>query len=281
MTEEKRIIEHYGRVDHTQIEIYTRGDMHDATFDLGRFGELPIDRISVFADLMCGKKYLVGQEMKKRADANGITLQVHCLDLVFKSFTPEELAKMSSTGYLPIAANITDGIPYVDGFLHRSAARYGIKNYPAEEQLKILREIRRATAEGGYFVLIDMLVSRGASKETDDWLQAERRHKSKYTVGEENSRHHIPTFDEWQEYLRESGFKPGTKIFEAKSYITPTDAWVKSNQMSEEDAIRHEQFLLEAPEEARRLFNIREEMTDGISVVKIDYPVFVIGAKAV
>lgn len=272
-----RVEQHYAGVDHTQgVAIYTRADMYDAAFDLGKFRELPRDTKSLFVDLMSGVKCLVASEIRKRAGQGDIPLDIYCLDIVFSGMSGDDRTKLQDQFHLT-TADITEGIPYQSGEFHRAAARFGIKNYQPDVQTGILTETRRILIPGGYFVLADMV----APEASYQWAQTERHRKSKHTVGEENASHHIPTLGMWFDMLQQTGFEPTRDdIYETKSYVTTTN-WVTSKQMSEDAMDDMNKFLLSAPDQARRDYNIREDEVDGKKVVRIDYPVVVIAARAV
>ncbi len=62
----ERVAEHYGGVDHSKgPAIYTRADLFDAIYDLGRFRDLSRERPNLFVDLMSGKKALVAERAKR------------------------------------------------------------------------------------------------------------------------------------------------------------------------------------------------------------------------
>ncbi len=161
-------------------------------------------------------------------------------------------------------------MPYLAGSFDRVYARFGVKNYPRDQQVMIFTNFRNAMIGKGVFVLCDM----ESPEEAYEFMQAERREKHKYTRLE-GSEPHIPTRQMWFQLLREGGLKPKAAV-ETKSYVTTTD-WVKSNQMTVEDLEKMNAFLLAAPEAAKRALNIREED----DIVKIDYPVVVISAVPV
>lgn len=276
-TERDAVAKHYGNVDHPAgPTIYTRADMHDAIFDLGQFRALPRDRVNRLVDLMSGVKCLVASEVKKRAQAENIPLDVYCFDVAFDAMDPAKRAELEDQYSRLSTGDITRGIDYHDKLFDRAAVRFGIKNYPTDQQLGILWEVRRILLDGGIFVLADMI----APETSYDWMQQERRRKSRHTVGEQNAHHHIPTLDEWFDMLSYCHLFPNRDdVYKTESHVTTTN-WVTSKQMGEEGMRDMNDFLLSAPEQARKDFNIREEEVDGKKVVKIDYPVVVIGAKA-
>lgn len=272
----EKIARHYSGVEFDKgPAIYTRTDMYDAIFELGRFQELPRDEFSKFVDLMSSVKCLVASAVKERSEKAGIPIEIYCLDLTF-SGEEEEIRRrneLESEGYILSDRNITQGTGYETSFFHRAAERFGVKNYDNETQESILEDVKRIMKPGGLFVIADMV-----SPETSyEWMQTERRRKSRHTIGEENAHHHIPTLDMWFEMLSKTGFEPNKDdVFHTKSYVKTQD-WVNSNQMGPESQRDMNSFLLSAPEQAIKDFNIRQEG----ELVRIDYPVSVIAAKSI
>ena len=277
--EREVVAKHYAGVDHQAgPAIYTRADVFDAIFDLGRFRDLPRDTKSLVVDLMSGVKCLVASEVKKRADKEGIPLDVHCYDIAFGKLPEAERKKLEAQGYVLGSGDITQGTGYETGRFHRATARFGVKNYQRDEQIGIFREVKRILVPEEYFVLVDM-----ETPETSyELVQTERRRKSRHTVGEENAHHHIPTREMWFEMLKEAGLEPNKDdVYVTKSFVATTN-WVTSKQMTEDGRKGMDTFLLDAPLRARQDFNIREEEgVDSKKVVKIDYPVVVIASKAI
>lgn len=270
----EKVVRHYSKVDHESgPAIYVRSDMYDAVFDLGHFRELPKENTSRFIDLMSGVKCLVASEISKRAKAEGIPIETYCLDIAFEGVDQDRRKTLEDQGFILHAKDITEGTGYESSMFQRAAERFGIKNYEQGTQKGILREIKRIMTPGGYLVLADMV-----SPETSyEWMQTERRRKSRHTVGEENAFHHIPTLEMWFDMLGVSGFDPKKDdIYQTKSLVK-TEDWVESNQMDEEGMKDMNNFLLSASERVKKDFNIRQE--DGS--VRIDYPVVVITARSV
>ncbi len=259
MTDEAKIGKHYDRVEFQKGPvIYSRSDLYDAMFQLGSF--IQREELYTIMDAMCGAG-LVGKEISKRLADQEIAHLVHYVDVA-----EEKLRKLAAEGNITTKASVFE-LPYEQNFFDRVYSRFGVKNYPPEEQKDIFRRFRFVMKSDGIFVLCDM----ESPTEAYEFMQVERREKHGYT-GLEGSEPHIPTRDLWFELMRESGFEP-QRVSETKSYVTTTD-WVKSRQMTEDGLAKMNAFLLAAPEEAKRALNIRE---DG-GLVKIDYPVVVISA---
>ena len=273
-----RVADHYAKVDHPAgPAIYTRADLHDAIFDLGNLRALVRDGPNSFLDLMSGPKCLVGSEVRRRAEKEGIDLTVYCFDIAFGKMPEDKKSELRAQGYRLATGDATKGTGYKDGGFDSAASRFGVKNYQPDTQSGIFREVRRVLVPNGHFVLADMV----ASEVSYEWLQEERRRKSRHTVGEENAEHHIPTRAMWCRMLREAGLEPKTTdVYETKSLVATTD-WVKSKQMSEDGMRDMNEFLLSAPDAVKKDMNIREEEVDGKRVVRIDYPVVVIAARSV
>jgi hypothetical protein len=69
----------------------------------------------------------------------------------------------------------------------------------------------------------------------------------------------MPTIDMWFDMLAESGFEPKKDdVYRTLSYVSPED-WVRSNQMTVEGLEDMNRFLLSAPRQAKKDFNIRQE----------------------
>jgi len=261
MVDDTKIGQHYDRVEFQKGPvIYSRSDLYDAMFQLGDFN-MQREEPYIIMDAMCGAG-LVGKEISKRLADQELAHLVHYVDVA-----EEKLRKLAAEGNVTTKASVFE-LPYEQDFFDRVYSRFGVKNYPPEEQKDIFRRFRFVMRPDGIFVLCDMESPRGAY----EFMQAERREKHKYT-GLEGGEPHIPTRDLWFQLLRESGLEP-QRVSETKSYVTTTD-WVNSKQMTEDDLVKMNAFLLAAPGAAKRELNIRE---DG-GLVKIDYPVVVISAK--
>ena len=262
-----KIIKHYSKVDFTKgPPIYSREDIYDALYKLGRFEKCP--KIYYILDSMCGQG-LVGNEISKRLDKNKIKHRIHYLDIAIGQF--QNLIKKGNA----VSLSEADEIPYSDESFDRVYTRFGVKNYPEKIQIKILKENRRILAKGGYFVLMDMV----SPPEAYEWSQTERKEKQKFTIGE-SSYPHIPTLEMWLKMLEESGFLPDYEnIYRTISYVI-TSQWVESKQMTAEELEKMNEFLLSAPSNAKKSYNIREEKIGRRNAVKIDYPVVIISAKA-
>ena len=266
------VARHYSGVSHEKgPAIYRSSGRYDAIFKLGKFKDLPKTQSSRFADLMSGVGCLVASAVEERARDEGVPLEIHCLDIAFSGMDITKRKGLEDRGYILRAVDITEGTGYEDSFLDRVATSFGIKNYGVETQMDIFSEVKRIMVPGGVFVLADM-ISPEASYE---WMQDERREKSRHTFGEENARHHVPTLDGWFQMLGEAGLEPERdNVYHETSYVD-TQKWVDSNQMSADGRREMDEFLLSAPEHAIRDFNIRQE---GDSI-RIDYPTIVITAR--
>ena len=259
MSEDKQTELHYDQVDLPKGPgIYSSSGLYDAMFELGDFylRQEPY----IVLDAMCGAG-LVGKEISKRVAQKNI---MHFCDV-----TERKIADLREQGYDAQVSSVFD-LAYPDRNFDHVYARFGVKNYPAEEQVQILSNFRRVMKDKGIFILCDM----ESPEQAYEFMQAERREKHKYTRLE-GSEPHIPTRQMWFQLLRQSGLEP-QKVSETTSYVTTTD-WVKSNQMTAEDIQKMNAFLLAAPESAKSALNIREENGS----VKIDYPVVVISAVPV
>ena len=268
-----KVISHYSGVSHDKgPAIYTRADMYDAIFELGEIRDLPRDEPSRFGDLMSGVKCLVASEVKERAEKEGIPIEIYCLDIAFAGLEEGKVRELENNGYILSDVDITKGTGYDSLFFHRAAERFGIKNYDRETQEIILEDIKRAMKPGGIFTVIDMV----SPEKSYEWMQTERKRKSRHTIGEENAHHHIPTLGMWFEMLKKTGFEPNTNVYQTHSYVKTQD-WVNSNQMGQNGLDDMNDFLLSAPEQTRKDFNVRQ---DG-GLVRIDYPVSVIAARSI
>ncbi len=256
MSEIRSTGEHYSGVElRKEPAIYTKAKLYDAMFAAGDFRPFRV------LDAMCGEG-LVGKEISKRAADRALPHKMHYCDVAHG-----KLVKLRQEGNEVVEAD-TRVLPYVDGSFDRVYTRFGVKNYPPDEQRRILTEFRRILrAPGGILVLTDM----ESPEDAYEFMQQERREKHSYTRLE-GSEPHIPTRAMWLDMLRECGLTP-REIRENTSYVTTTD-WVKSNQMTAENLEKMNAFLLAAPETARRALNIRQEG----QLVKIDYLVVVISA---
>ncbi len=256
----RHVADHYGNVDLPRgPAIYSSADLYNAMFELGEFsGGLRSYRI---LDAMCGAG-LVGKEISKRLTEAEKLHIIHYVDVAEK-----KLRELQSAGNHVVLASV-DKIPYRRQSFDCVYSRFGVKNYPEPRQIEILNEFRYVLCSDGIFVLCDM----ESPPEAYEFMQAERREKHKYT-GLEGSEPHLPTREMWFQMLERGGLKP-RKVSITVSKVTTTD-WVNSNQMSVDDLAKMNDFLLTAPEAARRVLNIRQE--EGL--VKIDYPVVVISAS--
>lgn len=222
---------------------------------------------------MSGVRCLVSSSVKERAESLGIPIDIYCFDIAFDKMLEEKRAELEERGYSLDGCDIREGTRYEDSFFDRAAERFGFKNYERETQEIILGDIKRIMKSGGILLIADMI-----SPETSyEWMQTERRRKSIHTIGEENAYHHVPTLDMWFEMLSKTGFEPNKDdVFHTLSYVKTQD-WVNSKQMGKEGQEDMNDFLLSAPEQARKDFNIRKEG----ELVRIDYPVSVIAARSV
>ncbi|HLC77293.1 MAG TPA: class I SAM-dependent methyltransferase [archaeon] len=260
MSDDTTIGHHYDQVAFTSGPgIYSSQPLYDDMYALGEFVRPgPVEVL----DAMCGAG-LVGKEMSKRLTAAEISHTVHYVDLAAK-----KIEALRQEGNDAQVASVLE-LPYEPQSFDRVYARFGVKNYPRDDQLRIFRKFKDVLKVSGIFVLTDM----EAPPKAYEFMQYERREKHKYT-GLEGNEPHIPTFDDWKTMIREGGFVPRATRRHI-SYVVTAD-WVKSNQMTPQDLEKMNAFLLAAPETARKSLNIRQE--DGL--IKIDYPVVIISATA-
>lgn len=149
--------------------------------------------------------------------------------------------------------------------------RYGLKDIPKDQQLAALREINRTIFPGGGLVIVDMVSPEGVK----DWLNEQhslKQQRSGRNIKAEGECH-IPTEAEWLSLLTLAGFQADVYDHYVSRVSTPD--WVKGNQISEENRGELDRFILNAPEEAIKAFNVRQENGE----VKIDYPVVIIKAS--
>ncbi len=154
--------------------------------------------------------------------------------------------------------------------------RYGVKDIDRSEQLDALESMGRALKDGGTLVIADMVAPEG----TKDWINEHHRQKQLFEGRkiERDGMCHIPTQEEWMTLLADSGFDASVSDIYV-SRVKTTD-WVNGLQfgtdIEEANAKRAEmdRLILQAPDEAKAAFNIREE--EGL--VKVDYPVIIIRA---
>lgn len=148
--------------------------------------------------------------------------------------------------------------------------RYGVKDIPGDQQLDVLKQMHETLKPGGVLVVADMVSPEGAR----EWNNKQHSQKQQFsgrditTEGECN----IPTEAEWIAILQEAGFE--AEVFGYyTSYVTTTD-WVNGRQITDEQRQLMDELLLNAPDEIKTAFNIRQEWEN----VKIDYPVIIIKA---
>ena len=157
-----------------------------------------------------------------------------------------------------------------DGSIDVATVRYGLKDIPKNQQPIALSGINYALKPGGVLVIADMVSPEGAR----EWniMQHSRKQQFSGRNIKEEGECYIPTEAEWLKMLREAGFEP--EIFDHyKSLVTTTD-WVKGKQITDDQRMQMDAFILSAPENIKKEFNIRQEGQD----VKIDYPVIIIKA---
>lgn len=190
------------------------------------------------------------------------------------SFTAIALTEgqLSSTpeGIATLTADARTFDPATVGVFDLGVARYGFKEFRAEEQPQALASAHGIIKDNGALVVVDMV----ATKSTKDWLNKHHRQKQRFE-GRDIKRDgecHIPTRDEWLKLLTAAGFRPEVSSYYT-SRVTTTD-WVRGKQITDEQREEMDRQMLEAPYEITRFFNIREE--DGL--VRIDYPVIIIRA---
>jgi ubiquinone/menaquinone biosynthesis C-methylase UbiE len=226
--------------------------------------------VTVF-DLMSGPGK-VGMNLETRFPDKGINTVFVDLSLPqLKKIPPDE-----SRGRLLASV---DALPFAPEVADVAVARYGIKNFPEEEQLAVLKEIFAVLKPGGTFVLADMVSPDVLGAK--EWLNSHHARKHALQSGDPDAEGvcHIPTQDEWIALLREAGFQVDVeKVDHHESHVSTTD-WVKGKQfpVGKEDAAlaAMNETIRTAPPQVKEAFAV-EEGDDG--KVEITYPVIIIKA---
>jgi ubiquinone/menaquinone biosynthesis C-methylase UbiE len=252
--------QHYDEVDFTKgPKIYSREEVYDIMYQMGEFSQ-SVEPYRIL-DAMSGQG-LVGKGISARLDKDGILYEMNFLDLSEKNV--EKLQAESRNAKVGSVLKL----PYDTKTLERIYARFGVKNYRQDQQIEIMKNFNFALTKGGIFVLCDMEIA----PEAYEFMQQERR--KKHSFGMEGGEPHVPTRDMWLDLFRQAGMEP--KVASQTLSKVTTKEWVTSNQMTEENLREMNDFLLSAPDVAKRVLNIRRDGDD----VKIDYPVvFISGYK--
>lgn len=151
-----------------------------------------------------------------------------------------------------------------------ATVRYGLKDIPKGQQSVALLGINHALKPGGVLVIADMFSPEG----TREWniMQHSRKQQFSGRNIREEGECYIPTETEWLKILEKAGFE--AEVFgHYESLVTTTD-WVKGKQITDDKRMQMDAFILNAPENIKKEFNIRQEGQD----VRIDYPVIIIKA---
>lgn len=202
----------------------------------------------------------VASGIKERAVEHTYIALDGSVGLLRKIVDPELESVISDVRGLALKSNLIDvGI-----------VRYGVKDIPEDQQLDVLKQLYEVLKPGGVLVVADMVSPEGAR----EWNNKQHSQKQQFsgrdiiTEGECN----IPTEAEWIAILREAGFE--AEVFDYyTSYVATTD-WVNGRQITDEQRQLMDELLLNAPDEIKTAFNIRQEWEN----VKIDYPVIIIKA---
>lgn len=153
-------------------------------------------------------------------------------------------------------------------------ARYSLKDLTFEEKIPTLQEIRRIMRPGATLAIADMITPVNPIAKA--WLNEQHRMKQEFEWRNPQTEDHcyIPTSSEWLDFLRKAEFK--AHISSTHMSNVTTNQWSVSHQVDDKQLAALNQFILKAPKEAKKAFNIREE--DGL--VKIEYPLTIIRAVA-
>lgn len=215
-------------------------------------------------DLMSGPAKL-SADLEKMTPGQNWT----CLDLVHG-----QLKKISFEGAKGIVQADAKKIPLAPESFDRVVVRFGIKDIEEKDQKNIIDEVYRVLRHGGILVVADMVAPKDDEGKVKSWLN--QQHELKQELGGRNKSIegvcHIPTEDEWLSLLRGVGFQTEIEGM-AWSHVNTQD-WVKSKQVTTEQLKQLDEMIVSAPEEIRRIFDIKKE-EDG---VKINYPLIVLKA---
>lgn len=162
-------------------------------------------------------------------------------------------------------------MPFKEGSFHVGVIRYGAKDIPSDQQPILFQQMYEITAKGGVWVVADMYSPNG---KVYKWLN--NQHSTKQQMSgrniEKEGQCHIPLEEGWLNLLTSGGFRAEV-VEHHMSFVTTTD-WLKNNQVTAEQLQELNDMILNAPDDAKRAFNIRQE--EGL--VKIDYPITIIRA---
>lgn len=161
--------------------------------------------------------------------------------------------------------------PLQDGSLDRVVVRYAIKDLPEDQQPLALAEIFRVLKPNTLVTVTDMVAPTLSVKK---WLNEQHDLKQKLGLSprdpDKEGKCHIPTLEEWLKLMQVAGFR--TTLGDRYISQTDTSDWVNGKQITTGSRQRLNAFILNAPDEVKTAFNIREEENS----VKIDYPVVIL-----
>ncbi|MDO8583260.1 MAG: class I SAM-dependent methyltransferase [bacterium] len=217
------------------------------------------------AEFMSGTG-MVGQAIAKRFPGNTLWY-VDTSETQLKTIPDQEHVVVHD-----VRIGLPSQLPELDG----AVVRFGVKNLSKEEQQKFVSAIADRLADGGWLVVADMVSPEGMQS----WHNEERRlkHELEGHDVERDGAGNMPYRQEWISLLEKAGFE--VKVAAPFKSGVKTITWKESGQFvgdeaQQEDALRQmNRKLLDAPEDVRQAFNIRE---DG-DLVRIDYPLLVFRA---
>lgn len=201
---------------------------------------------------------------------------------LFIDVSTEQIKKANQANQDPrnqfVAADIRRMPEIASESVDAAVARYTLKDLTWEEKVLTLQEIRRIIRPNGVLAVADMV---SPSCEVRAWLNEQHSIKQEFEWRnpEKEGRCYIPTTREWLGFLRHAGFNP--QVSDTHMSFVATRQWVIGGQIDEAQKVALDTFILSAPAEARKVFNIRTE-TDpktGEDLVKLDYPLVIITAN--
>lgn len=163
-------------------------------------------------------------------------------------------------------------LPFADSAFDYIVARYAIKDLTSKQQQEAMQEVRRITKKGGKFVIADMVAP---TLQVRNWLIEQHSLKQQFSgrVIEAEGHCCINTEIGWMALLLLAGFEPSLSSRHA-SYVVTSD-WLKGRQITEAQLSKLNEFILDAPQDAKREFNIRQEGDK----VMLNYPVVIIRGR--